>query len=316
MFVSDKKKQAADLDRQRSEGVTGSHKRRYHFTLKQQHWIAPGYLTRHEITGQYDCGLQNTHPGGLQTWSIELRNLRFDWNPHAAAEIYYLFAYPSRMDIHIDKDGTLTGGITPVDCRERWNRQYKNDISLRLKDDKERAGNLLRALGGSRNNDKLALGLLASNPLVTALCNMVKLNYNLNKRNEQAGAFGERFTGEIVKPHYFSENIHLPLKTTWLQRQPENEDLQEWTHLGGLIKEKYREDELRKMLRMITGNQNPETDVQVEFAEMYRMEPVTDDFLQIGYALLQTETVLTDTWVKSEELEMITDEKGVVYGTE
>jgi hypothetical protein len=316
MLISDEKKRAARLEQQKNEGVTGRYKRRYHFTLKQQHWITPGYLTRHQMTGQLDCGLIHAGADGLQTWSFEMRNLQFDWNPNAVPEIYFLFAYPSRIDLNINKDGKLTDGGTSVNYQERWNRQYKKEIALRLKGD-ERAENLLHALGGIKNNDKLALGLLEVNPLVVALGNMVKLNYNLNHCNEPAGEFGERFTGEIVKENYFSGNIPLPLKTTWIKRETEEENIEEWTHLGGLVKEKYPEYELRKQLRMITGNQNPPTDnPQVEFAELYRMERVSSDFLQLAYGLLQTETLLADTWVKSEELELITDENGIVYGTE
>ena len=315
MFASDEKKQAAEIARQKNEGVTGRYQRRYNFTLKQQHWIAPGILTKHQITGQFDCGLVNIS-GGVQTWSIEQRNLQFDWNPNALPEVYAIFSYPSRMDIQIDNQGKIVGGDTHVNFHKRWHTLYKDTCISHLSDANERKENLLQTFSGRENNLPLALGLLEVNPWVGALCNIVKLNAQIAQANEPPGMFGERFTGEIVKKNYFSEHIHLPLKTTWLQRDIADENMQEWSHVGGLVKEKYQEYELRKMLRMITGSQQLDTDIDVTFAELYRLERMSADLLQIGYCLLQTETLIKDTWVKSEELEMETEENGIIYGTE
>jgi hypothetical protein len=300
------------IEEQKKYGVTGSFKKRYNFTLNQQQWIAPGYSSRNTIKGVFDCGLEHTDPKTFtQTWSIELRNLVFDWNPQALPEIYFLFAYPSRINVRIDTSGHITDGSTWVNYADKWGKKYKNEVFTRI-ENPERANNFYNSLCGT--NHELAVGLLRNNPLMTALGNVANLDYRLNSEPSDKGEFGERYTGELVKENYFGEDIHLPLKTTWLKKETGDEKTEEWAHLGGLIAEKYPEEAFRRMMRKATGIFNLEVPMHVEFSEFYRLTKPVEGFRQTVCCGLCMQTIVRDVWLKHEDLEMNEDGKGVVYG--
>lgn len=282
--------------------VADTYHRTYSFVWKQMQYIYPGYLTNNRITGLCEWKLKQIESEHIQVWTFRMKDLQFDWNPNSVAEMYFLFAFPACMDIKIDQEGSITGVNTDFDLCSVWNKTYKNELYERIAE-KEQADALWEAINGE-NRMQLALGLLKVNPIVSALCNMIKLNHKLKYNHEPVGEFGERFTGEIEKPDYFAEGIALPLKTTWLKRELENEKEEEWTHLGGLVSDRYREDEVRKMLRLITGEQNPAVDVEVSFTEVYRMDQREDDYRLISYGLFQTSTRIQSLWEKAEELEL------------
>lgn len=314
--TSDKQKQKA-IEWQKDRGVTGNYKKRYDFTWEQQQWLAPGYLTKHTIQGKFDCGLNgNNRQSGEQVWSVEMRDLSFDWNEHAVPETYFLAAFPWRMDIKISKEGLFLSGDTWVDYRDAWKMRYKKSIIEHIAD-KKRAEEFYQSLayGGNKADHTLSLSLLKNNPLVIALCHMVYLNYRINNQeNEERGEFGEQFTSELVKPDYFYEDIHLPLKTTWLRSDVVNPDQEAWSRVGGPDEEKYQDGELMRLLRKVTGIFNLRVnDLYVDYSELYHVEKIRDDFRQLLYAEQYLETMINQAWMKSERLEMKTDEKGVVY---
>lgn len=289
------------------DNVTESKSRTYSFVWKQIQQIYPGYSIHNRITGRFEWRLKQIESKEIQVWSQSIMDLEFDWNPKAVAETYFLFAFPSCMDIKIDKDGSVVGGATDFNLREAWNNAYGNELYERIAD-QEQADRLYKAIN-DKNSMRLAVGLLKANPLVEVLGNMIKLNYKLKHENEAAGEFGERFTGEIEKPDYFFEGIGLPLKTTWLRRELENTWEEEWTHLGGLVRDRYREDEMREKLRLATGEQAPSVDVDASFTEVYRMDKIEDDRRLISYGLFQTWTWIKSLWSKAEELEITVEKR-------
>ena len=300
------------MEEQKNYGITGSYQKRYLFTLEQAHAITPGYTYRNMIKGAFDCGLERINPAtSVQKWSIEMRDLEFDWNPQAQPELYFLFAFPYRMDIEIDVSGQVTGGKTWVNYAEGWKKKYKQEIFERM-GKTERADNFYGSLRGQ--DDAFAVELLKINPLVTALGNVAALNYRLNSEPSVAGEFGERYTGELVKTDYFGEDLPLPLKTTWLQKETGDAETEEWIRLGGLLAEKYPEDGFRRMMRKVTGIFNLEVPMHVEFSEYYHLSQPREGFRQLLSCGMRTQTHIRDVWLKHEDLEMIEDGKGVVYG--
>jgi hypothetical protein len=306
-----RKKRIAQEERNR--GITGAYRKRYRFKLEEQLWTAPGYALHNITKGVFDCGLIRMHPHDYtQTWSIELRDLEFDRNPQALPKSYFLFAFPYRMDIRIDASGQITGGSTWVNYAEGWKKKYKDEI-FKTMGDTDRARAFCNSL--SANTDRsFAVALLKNNPVVMSLCNAVYLNARINGAPEEKGAFGERYTGEVVKHDYFGEGISLPLKTTWLQRETEDKDTEEWIRLGGLQTEKYSEEAFRRMMRNLTGIFNLEAPMHVEFSEFYRLTRPQEGVRQIQCCGLRTQTLVKDVWLKHEDLEMHEDGKGVVYG--
>ena len=297
---------------QKNSGVTGNNKKRYRFKYEQAQWIAPGDAYRNIIRGALDCGLHTVNTAThAQGWSIEIRDLEFDWNPQALPENYFLFAYPYRMDVKIDASGQITGGSTWVDYAEGWRKKYKDEIFQRI-DNPERAKTVYDSF--YTKNDILALRLLKNNPLLIALGNVIALNYKINNEPEDKGEFGERYTAELIKPDYFGEDIPLPLKTTWLEKETGDEKTEEWMRLGGLLTEKYPEEAFRRMMRKITGIFNLEVPMNVDFSEFYRLaQPLNNGFRQMLCCGMQTQTLIKDVWFKYEDLEMNEDGKGVVY---
>lgn len=283
--------------------VTEKYNRTYSFVLKQAQRIHPNYLTNNRITGDFEWGLKQAESEDVQIWNLKINDLQFDWNPNAVAETYFLFAFPSCIDIKINKEGSVIGGDTDFNICEAWNKTCRNELYERIKD-KEQADRLFDAINGSQSKE-LAVELIKINPITSALCNVVKLNYNLKYNNEEAGEFGERFTGEIEKSNYFFNDIGLPLKTTWLKRALSDEREEEWSHLGGLAADKYKESEMRQKLRLLTGEQNPAIDTDVNFIEVYRMDKLQDDFRLPSYGLFQTSTQIETLWEKAEECEII-----------
>ena len=298
---------------QKNYGIDGSYKKRYRFTLEQTQCIAPGCGYRNIVKGVFDCGLRHINPDTYtQKWSIEMRDLEFDRNPQAQPEMYFLFAFPYRMDIMIDAAGRVTQGNTWVNYADGWWKKYKKEIKEWI-GDTDRAKNLHNELYG--NMDKAyAVELLNNNPLVVALGNVVALNYKLNNEPDTAGEFGERYTAELIKTNYFGEDLSLPLKTTWLKKETDDANTEEWIRLGGLLTEKYPEEDFRRMMRQVTGIFNLEVPLRVDFSEFYRLEKPYEGFRQIVSCGLHTQTLIKDVWFKYEDLEMIEDGKGVVYG--
>jgi hypothetical protein len=94
----------------------------------------------------------------------------------------------------------------------------------------------------------------------------------------------------------------------------EDETEERWVRFGGLIKEKYQEEEFKRIMRRITDVFNLEVPVYVEHSELYQMDRIRDDFRQIKYMEMNSLSLIKDTWMKSEKLELIMDEKEVVYG--
>lgn len=313
LFVKSPEQQARQhIEEQKNDGITGSYKKRYRFTLEQAHLIAPGYNYRNIVKGALDCGLIHTHPTTLtQKWSIELRDLEFDWNPQAQPELYFLFAFPYRMDIEIDISGKVLEGQTWVDYADGWKKKYKKALFERM-GKTEHADNFYHSL--CSKDDDFAVELLKNNPLVIALGNVAALNYKLNNEPAAAGEFGERYTAEFIKTDYFGEDLPLPLNTTWIQKETGDAETEEWIRLGGLLAEKYPEDGFRRMMRNVTGIFNLEVPVHVDFSEFYRLEQPYKGFRQILSCGLRTQSLIKDVWLKHEDLEMIEDEKGVVYG--
>ena len=155
---------------------------------------------------------------------------------------------------------------------------------------------------------------MKNNPLLIALGNVIALDYKISNEPESEGEFGERFTSELVKPDYFGEDIPLPLKTTWLERETGDGKTEEWIRLGGLLEEKYPEEAFRRMMRKITGIFNLEAPVHVDFSEFYRLNQPWKGFRQMLCCGMRTQTLIKDVWLKYEDLEMNEDGKGVVYG--
>jgi len=311
-WVTEKKAKEA-IEKQRNYGVTGNYKKRFQFTLEQEQWIAPGYGYNNKIKGVLDCGLFRTNSvTNTQTWSIEMRDLEFDWNPRALPESYFLFAYPYRMDVEIDKSGKITKGSTWINYAEGWRKKYKDEIFRRMSNP-ERADTFYHSFCGNPNHT-LAVKLLKNNPLLIAFGNVIALNYKLNNEPEPKGEFGERYSSDLIKTDYFGEDIPLPLKTTWLEKETGDEKMEEWIRLGGLQKEKYPEEDFRRMLRQVTGIFNLEVPVHVDFSEFYRLSQPWKGFRQILCCGAHTQTLIKDVWIKNEDLEMNEDEKGVVYG--
>ena len=300
------------IEMQKNYGITGDYKKRYLFKYEQKQWIAPGYSYNNIVKGAIDCGLVHIHPVlHTQTWSIEMRDLEFDWNPQALPENYFIFAYPYRIDIQIDSSGQVIDGNTWVDYSEEWRKKYKQEIFQRI-ENPDRAKTFYDSL--CEKNHEFTIMLLKNNPMIIALGNVAALNYKINYEPEVKGEFGECYTSELVKKDYFGEDIPLPLKTTWLERNAGDEEIEEWVRLGGLLPEKYPEEDFRRMLRKITGIFNLEVPVYVDFSEFYSLTKPDASFRQIRCCGMRTQSLIKDVWLKHEDLEMKEDGKGVIYG--
>lgn len=313
MFSSPEKRAAKAIEEEKNYGIEGEYKRRYTFTIEQKHFIAPQYYSHYRIEGFFDCGLLWNNPSaGTQCWSIEMRNLVFDRNEYTIPEQYFMFSFPYRMDIVFDSSGQLVSGGTWIDVPDRWRHRYKKSIYEQI-ENKDRAGafyDMMRSWG-----KKEALDVLKSNPLTGSLGTICMLNHRLNTSSSiPPGQFGELFTSDLIKKDYFCGKIALPLKTTWLRQELEDEEEERWIRLGGLDREKYQEEDFRKVMREITDVFNLEVPVHVEFSEVYQLERVRDNFRQMKYAEMQTSTLIKDIWAKHEHIELIEDVKGVVYG--
>ncbi len=313
IFSSPEKRAAKAIEKQKNYGVGGKYKRRYRFTIEQKHFIAPKYYSHFLIRGVFDTGLLwDNQSKGTQCWSIEMREPEFDLNEHAAPEYYYMFFFPYRIDIVIDTAGRLLSGDTWIDLPDHWRRRYKKSIYKHI-ENRDRADEFYRMM---RSWDKKeAVKVLNFNPLTVSLGTICMLNHNLNTSPPDiAGEFGEMFTQELIKKDYFCPKIHLPLKTTWLRQEMEDEREERWIRLGGLVKEKYQEADFRKVMRELTDVFNLEVPMHVEFSEFYQLDRLRDDFRRMKYAEMHTQTLIKGIWAKSEHVELSEDEKGVVYG--
>lgn len=302
---SEEKKKQEQIQWQKDHGIIGYYKRRYAFEHKLRQWIAPGYLTQHNIKGSFDIGLMKTDPKDeTQDWSFEIRDLVFDWNNDCIPELYFLFDLPYRMDIRVDKRGQIIANSTWVDYNRDWKEKYKKIIFEKVKD-KERADNFYQMVSASSKT--MANKLLKINPLVKTLSNVAFIN--LQKITQPDNSFEKEQT--VVD--YFAPQIDLTLSTMWFNRRLDNQ-LEEWSNISRLDEDRFKRSDFKAMLRKITNMYNPSTELTLDCNELYRLSKPDNDTKLLEYANTTTQTLIPETWVKEEWLELVLDEKGVVYG--
>ena len=313
-FTKSKEKSKQDeIQKQKNQGIIGNYQKRFCFEYKQRQFIAPKILTIHNIKGNFDCGLvKSDRNTGNQIWSIEIRDLEFDWNKNVVPENYFLFGFPFRMDIQFNNWGTITNAETWTNYKLDWKEKYRKQIFEQLTE-KKRAENFYNLV--MSNSKRLSLSMLKINPLIKVLGNLVFINNLTNKGvGNTLGEYGEQFQSKEAIPNYFSSEIHLPLNNIWFRRELNDPILEEWSVISGIDEKQLQERELKDFLRKATGHSNIHLPLVLDSDKYFRLDKIHDNFRHLKYAELTTQTLLRELWVKEEYIELISDEKGVIYG--
>lgn len=155
-----------------------------------------------------------------------------------------------------------------------------------------------------KNNDseEFVKQLLQHHPILNLFMQTIRLQKQLI-----SNADADQLPFDIVKNNYFGVDIHLPVKSCWVQKKAKKSTAEKhWINIGGLNKEQFKQAAFTNQMRTLAGQSMLNTTLQLDYAEYYRLvQPLQNSsFLDIAYGESHLETIVNDAWYKQEKIEL------------